>query len=247
MSHVSGIELSAITEPVRQALIGYQRWSEDTVRFELDEASRLESTPDKPNAARSVTTIRYLGEAVATMYVIAFRPGDGTGDETTYQLNTLDTGEYPVRTSVVPRSKTPVHTEAYVPLTSLIIDQPNADPVLYAGNQARIGVYGQKLVALGDIGQTREEFQASMGGRRKIILPRVSLTTGLQESGERFGDPHAIYNNHPEYLQVCGFFALLQSDATPRRLQQFNSLLSKFQHRGPGNLGLSEAGTNVLG
>ncbi len=243
MNHISGIELPVITEPLRQALLGYQARSEDALSFELDAASRLQLTPDKPNAARSATTVHYLGEALGTLFVIAFRPGDGTGDESTYSLSNLNTGSHPVSAKVVPRSKHAVHTEAYLPLVSFAVDQPNADAVLYAGNQAKISVVGLRLVSLGDIGQPREKFQESMGGRRKAF-PNFTLTTNYLESGDRVGDPHAIYNNHPEFMQICGFLALSQKDANPERLERFNSLLLKMRNT-PAKL--NEEGTNALG
>lgn len=171
MSHVSGIELTSITDPVRQALMGYQSWSEHSVQFDIDKASQLELTPYKPNAARSATTVHYLGEAIATLYVIAFRPGDGTGDESAYKLADLKTDIYPRNPKVVPRAKS-VHTEAHLTLASFAVDQPNADPLLYTGNLAVIGISGITLVPLGEVGQLRAPFQNS---RYKIENQRSTI------------------------------------------------------------------------
>ncbi|HZM64650.1 MAG TPA: hypothetical protein VFB59_05945 [Candidatus Saccharimonadales bacterium] len=45
MKHISGINISSFTEPIREALKGYQWDSGGKVGFDLDRAAKLELTP----------------------------------------------------------------------------------------------------------------------------------------------------------------------------------------------------------
>lgn len=73
-SHVAGVPLSAFEEPISVALRGYAELAEDHVTFDVAAAARLALTPDKPNTARSVTTVRHFGEAAGVKTLILPRP-----------------------------------------------------------------------------------------------------------------------------------------------------------------------------
>src|SRR5579859_2869843 len=110
MYYVAGVPFAAFADPIHTALTRYSERSDGRVTFDRDAATQLRETPEKPNTARSTAVMRYLGEPVGSFVVIAFAPGDGTGDESAYKLSDLRTGDYPAHTKNVPRSKKAVHT-----------------------------------------------------------------------------------------------------------------------------------------
>jgi hypothetical protein len=221
MSHVTGVPLEHFEEPIRVALTYYAERSEGRVAFDVDAAARLECTPNKPNAARSATTVRHLGESAGQLFVIAFAPGDGTGDESARTLASLNTNVYPRTPRVVPRDKSAVHSEAHLTLASFHADAPQTEPQLFAGNQQLLGLDGTTVVKLSELGQDAAHFQAIMAGERSGP-PIATYTTGFDHD-KRFGDPHAVYNAHPEFVQVCGFIALSPENA-PAHLPIFHDL-----------------------
>jgi hypothetical protein len=204
--------------------------SGEAVAFDLEGAVKLQRTPrsEKPNSARSATPVRHLGEVAGQLYVIVFAPGDGTGDENTHSLDTMYTGRYPYHSKVVPRDKGAAHSEMHLTLASFGIDNPNADPVLFAGNQQLLGLRGRNIVQLGVLGQPTASFQSAMAGEYHPDAT-TTLTVGYDALGGRFGDPHAVYNAHPEMLQVCGFIAL-----TPEAANRHEVMLRQMQARMPG-------------
>jgi hypothetical protein len=199
--HIADIPLKTFEDPIRSVLYWYLG------SYDYDDAHHLELTPDKPNTARSMTSIRRPdGRSIGELVVIAFAPEDGTGDETAYQLSDLNTGEYPRSPKVVPRSKKAVPTELHLTIASLDCNTWGADPKLFAGNQDLLGLEGNTVTKLGELGQDRYAFENSLHNDA-LTLPTVTYTTGYNKGGERFGDPHAVYNPHP-VVQVCGFIAL---------------------------------------
>src|SRR5579862_9109029 len=112
MSEVAGINLKNLEEPIRGALTAYEEESGGQLLFDLDAASILTLTPDKPNSARSRSVVQFRRKTIGDLYVIAFKPGDGTGDEKSYSLDQLVTPvDLPQEAKVVPRDKTGVATE----------------------------------------------------------------------------------------------------------------------------------------
>jgi hypothetical protein len=222
--HVSGIPLADFQDPIRAALQRYVERTYGHVGFDLDAAVDLRRTPksEKPNSARSASTVRYFGKEAGQLHVLVFAPGDGTGDENTYKLHTLDTDVWPHEAKVVPRDKSLVNTEAHLTLASFRADEPNTDPVMFAGNQKLLGLRGGRVVLLGELGQFTPHFQTAMASEHPV-QPEVIYTTGYNDSGERFGDPHAVYNAHPEAVQVCGFIAVT-ADVPDPQLRMFRDL-----------------------
>lgn len=233
---VVGVPVASLEETIRYSLQGYSDVSEGTVEFDLDTASRLELTPDKPNSARSATTVQYLGEAVATLYVIAFAPEDGTGDESYQKLEKIDTGNYPHAAKVVGRSKATTHSEAHLTLLTRQIEDADAEPIVFAGNLDLLDGRFGKVKKLADLGQDQEGYGATLQGESQAV-PTSTLTVGYhsaldwqEDSGamwsywrQRFGEVHAVYNPHKE-LQVCGFIGIPAEDCTPEDLGMLRAL-----------------------
>lgn len=226
---VSGITLQSIEDVVWPTLTDYHYSTNGRVVFDIPRAARLELTPDKPNAARSASAIRFLGGVAGTLFVIVFGPGDGTGDESTHRLADIKTGAYPQATKIVPRAKTAAHSEAHLTLASFPVDEQTAGPVLFAGNLHALGLTKGKIRKLGELGQRQTHFQQIMARDQLAVDPAVTLTTGYRgvlagdRKGKRFGDPHAVYNPHRDVLQVCGFIALAPETAN-QHLDMFREL-----------------------
>jgi hypothetical protein len=63
---ILGVPLSSYQEPIRAALQRYSEESNETLEFDLDSASELTLTPEKPNSARSESLFKQLGEVAGT-------------------------------------------------------------------------------------------------------------------------------------------------------------------------------------
>ena len=201
------VPLDVCREVIPPALEHYTEISQGEIAFDINTAEALVLTPDKPNAARSVSEVRHLGKTAGKLFVIVFVPGDGTGDESSVHLQSLDTRGYPRSTKVLPQGKQAAHSEVHLTIASLSTAGDTAKPALFAGNQHLVGQLGNALTKLGEVGQSVSAFQWALAGE-EATGPAVTYTTGYREDGRRFGDPHALYNPHPAAIQVCGFIAV---------------------------------------
>lgn len=224
ISEVAGIPLREFEEPIRDALFYYSTVTDERVEFNGDEAARLTLTPEKPNSARTATEFTFEGETAGNLYVIAFAPEDATGDEKTYTLDAVNTGEFPAEAKYLPRSKAGIDSEAHLAIATSTIDTADS-PSLFAGSLSVLGLEDGVVTEVGQVGQEIRDFGLTM---RKIraARPTVSLTTGYRnglylppgvQGEERFGDPHAILNRHPGAVQVCGFVAVSTENAARHR------------------------------
>lgn len=212
MSRVSGITLDTLAETIPSALQAYSEVSDGAVVFDIHAAAQLELTPDKPNSARSATPVHHLGEVAGTLYVIVFDSKDGTGDENTFKLqDSMLGGSYPLESKLVPRSKAGFHSEAHLAIAAF---WPTADPdpILFGNHLDMVSLKDGRMKRLAYLGQDLHDFtQASSGNM--TLGPTATLTTGYDsETGERFGDPHSVYNYQP-FVQIAGFLAITDSEA----------------------------------
>ncbi len=199
---ISGIPLARFEEPIREALIGYEDLSEGRLNLDVDQAAKLELTPDKPNSARSATEVKFDGKPVGTLYVIGFKPEDGTGDEKTFKLEDLENAlAYPRHPKIVPRSKKDVHSEGLLTIATNKIEDPNSDPELFKGLYDLLGLDGKLVRRIGQLGYPDAVDVDN-------FTPLATYTVGYNEQGQRFGDPHSIFNLSPDTVQVCGFLAV---------------------------------------
>ena len=232
-AEVVGVPVASLEETIRFGLQGYSEVSDGKVEFDLDAAGKLELTPDKPNSARSATTVMYLGEAAATFYVIAFAPEDGTGDESHQELVDVDTGEYPHATKVIGRNKYLTHSEAHLTILTRQIEDVDAEPIAFAGNLDLLDGRFGKVEKLAELGQ--EDYQSVVEGK-SFAFPRSTLTVGYKGAlkwkegdgmwsywRQRFGEVHAVYNPHEE-LQVCGFIGIPAEGCTSEDLDVLRAL-----------------------
>jgi hypothetical protein len=209
MTETAGIELAKLEEPIHEALQTYSSLTEGQLEFDLDSAAKLVATPDKSTSARSQTAVKYLGERIGDLFVIAFKPQDGTGDEKTYRLdNLVSTGRYPREAKIVPRSKKGIYSEGHLAIVRQQLDDIHADPELFAGTYDLIGLQGNLINKIGELGHSATVQVDDM-------TPLTTLTTGYRPRpdiptlvSERFGDPHAVYSSDKSSLQVAGFLAI---------------------------------------
>jgi hypothetical protein len=205
-----GIPLTRLEEPIEQALKTYQQMLDNGLVFDSKKASKLNLTPEKPNSARSTSGALFMSEKIGTLYVIAFKPGDGTGDESGYKLSDLQVdAPYPNKTLIVPRNKTGVYHEAHLTIANHAIENPHAEPEMFAGNFDLVGLDGKKVAKIGQLGQT---------SNKQHPLPIATFTVGYDKNEKRFGDPHAVYSGITDALQVCAFLAI--SNEIHNRYQQ---------------------------
>ena len=197
---VMGVSLKKLEDPIRTALITYQGVAHSGLIFDSDSACKLKLTPDKPNSARSETDVTFQREKIGKLFVIAFKLGDGTGSEINYQLENLQISpSYPRKIGIVPRKKTGIHNEGHLTIVRYRTENPHAEPELYAGTFDLLGLSGNTVRKIGQLGHPSD---------KKTATILTTLTVGYGKEGERFGDPHSVYSSISDAVQVCAFLAI---------------------------------------
>jgi len=199
--NIMGVRLERFRDPIRLALATYQDMSK--IKFDIDSACNLERTPDKPNSARSATDAYYNGDLIGKLFIIAFKPLDGTGDEKSHQLKdlTIQKGPYPKHGKIVPRAKTGIHEEAHLTIVTYEIDNAHAEPILFNGSFDLLGLDEKMIKKIGILGHD---------DCIKEQNPITTLTVGYDQNNQRFADPHAVFSNMSGNIQVCGFLAVTE-------------------------------------
>ncbi len=190
--------LYAFRQPLEEALRGYERIHAITFGSFQD----LEPTPDKPYTAKTVVPVRCADTSAGEMTVVVFMGGDGTGNQTTYRLHEVTVSpelqHIKQRDRIIPRSKNGVVAEGYFPLFSQRSDDATFFP--FAGSLEELTLDDSKrIVRAWTLGRG---CYAHLGG------PLAHFTLGTDAYGKRFGDPHAIYNEHHGSVQVAGFLPI---------------------------------------
>jgi hypothetical protein len=229
---VCGVPLDDFSDYIRVALASYASKTDGHYGFDIDNAAHLDYVTGKLTA-RSQTDVMRGDEKVADLFVIAFAPEDGTGDNNTYTLDQLNMGCFPDDKKYFPRSKSAVHSEVHLTIAAKKTETMN-DPVLFAGHLSVLGLIDTNSVAeVGYVGQESHSFARSLVqgiGEDREVRPMATLTTGYErglystfDPGERFGDPHAILNRVQYAIQVAGFIAITP-DAAPEHLELLRQL-----------------------
>lgn len=203
------IYLSTLRVPLQRSLDVYANLISPEISF--GDFPEFALTPNKPNSARTLVPVIYAGNQVGDMYVIMFLHKDGTGDQNTYRINEVTipdefmNREKPER--VIPRAKTGILAEGFFPLFSV---KPSAGISYFAAHLAELTLNEKRrIMPLFQLGQSRTAY---LKGIRSGLdaRPNIELTTGMDASGVRFGDPHSVYNNIQVYntFQVVGFLPI---------------------------------------
>jgi hypothetical protein len=154
----------------------------------------LSLTPHKPNFARALVPVRVAGEHATNAWIIAFRPGDGTGDYSGFEPGSLLAPEDLLRMSahgesaLYPRPKTGMTAEICVPLAKAAFGH------FYQGTSLQI------LRAL-----RKNEEEGLELNTAEVHLRGASsfVTLGTDNFGRRAGDPHAlVYPNPPSLVDT---------------------------------------------
>lgn len=171
-------------------------------------------TSEKGYTARTIVPVSFDGDRVGDLYVLLFKPGDGTGDEGTYKLSEIDARNVTQQLDkqpgkeIVPRKKH-CPTEIFFPFGSAF------------ENQMHDGVVHMELLTLDDSNFVKKEYNLGLDYEKFIELlrgkqsigPYVQFTTGYHQYDNvsiRFGDPHSVY--FPPVtagvIQMAGFLEL---------------------------------------
>jgi hypothetical protein len=214
-AEIMNIPLGRFEDPVWIALRTYQQMSNNAFSFDADKACKLSLTPEKPNSARSVTETLFKKEKIGTLYTIAFKPGDGTGDESGYKLTNLNIDDnYPKKTLVIPRNKTGIYEEGHLTILKYNTENVHSEPKLFAGTFDLLGLKEGKVTKIGELGHPSGKDDAN---------PLATLTCGYKDE-KRFGDPHAVYSGVTGAIQVCAFLAI--SNEVNNRYQNLLDILN---------------------
>lgn len=186
-------------------------------------------TLDKPNTARTTIPVYYNDSPAGNIYVILFKPGDGTGDTKTYKTGMLDIPEdlkskdslfRNESKKILPRKKI-CAMEIFIPFFSIKGD------LIYSGLASLEELTVDdvknptKVVRAYNLGRDKEAYKgilkmhptASGYGARNSW--DMQLTAGCKRDGSRFGDPHSVIHNVDEkVIQVVGFLSI-EEKGTP--------------------------------
>ena len=201
------LDLQGLSALANQALQKYEQMT--GIVFDYNDSPFL-LTPDKPNTARKVIQASYQGAPVGDLVAIVFLPEDGTGDDKTFKLDDLAIPQllrYEERQErIFPRQKTGVEYEIFFPFFSLVhsgirMFAVTLEELTVQGSSRPFSIARLQCLGLSPIGYSRALIANDE-------VPRMQLTTGYDENGVRFGDPHSIHSAHGSGVQVAGFLAI---------------------------------------
>jgi hypothetical protein len=179
----------------------------------------LKSQSQRTYCARGCSLATLDGTPVGNMYILVFRPGEGTGDENTYKkgslrLNLLRELNDPIdEVAVLPRSKEGVLVEGCFPLLS-IDSEGGVFEYAVCLHELTVGGTPESVVPLGTIGMHPNEY-VCMYGSSLMRGPQAFFTVQTHSNGDRFGDPHSIFYGVPAgyTTQIVGFLAIEDAES----------------------------------
>jgi len=209
------ISLDVLNKSLSSVKMALNKYEEITNRLlGFDGLSFFEQYDNKGYFAKAITDVDFYDSNIGKMHIVAFKPEDGTGDESTFRVTDiltperLDYNENPFK--IIPRSKYGVLYELFFPL--LCLDQYGEDR--FAVCLEELTVIDNKIVSLGNIGISQSEFRQAINSGLEI-MPHIGMTTASVRPYE-FGDPHAIHydprvlNVDKEYVQIAGFLSFTE-------------------------------------
>ncbi len=218
--------LGVFRESLEGLLDVYYKFTERRIGF--GDFRNFSFTPEKGYTARTIVPVAFDGERVGDLYVLLFKPGDGTGDESTYKLSDVDaravTPQLDKRPGkeVVPRKKH-CPTEIFFPFGSAFEDQMHE------------GVVNLELLTLDRRKFVKKEYDLGLNYKtfiellrsKQLIGPYVQFTTGYhQADNRRFGDPHSVYFP-PLTAGVVQMVGFLEMDFETEMFKLFKALAFK--------------------
>jgi len=214
----SELDLRGMSAELKTVLEEYAELFSGYFSFERDFAS-LRLTPEKPYTARTeIPVYNNKKDSMATLYALAFKFHDGTGDDSTFKPGELELpGRFkPMENpgKVFPRSKQGIQVEAFFPFFTALGEEYHKHAVCLEELTVDDPESPQTIVTAGVLGLSPREYVYTLN-RKKPVQPRhgsqsppLFLTCGYQDE-QRFGDPHAVYCSVPTVgVQVVGFLAV---------------------------------------
>ncbi len=202
------------------------------VQFQ-QEGIPLKPTPERGYTARMDVPVFVAGKDAGILHVCVFRPGDGTGsDRAPYRAENLiipqsyQHEEKPWR--VYPKKKDYI-VEACIPLLTI---NKKGVTYLHTISLEQLAVdHNNNRTITRDwyIGSPPDEYSSAISRKGMFVEtePQIILTCGYRRTGERFGDPHAIYaprgGVYDNVIQVAGFVAITDKN---------NPLCELFEEKG---------------
>ncbi len=207
--------LECITSKLRTVLPIYETFLDKNIKF--GNHPPLHPAPNKAYTARTTIPINYKGAKKGDLQIILFKPGDGTGNEdyfTNQDLiipNDLAFRDKPER--VFPRYKEGVLVEVLFPLFSIYSNSIHINNICLEELTIKYEDGTKTIKRMPHLGSNPEMYKQDLRNGVQSRPPFIQMTVGHMRSGERFGDPHAIYcPKEFVALQVVGFLAIREKD-----------------------------------
>lgn len=175
--------------------------------FRVESLMQFALTPDRPYLGRADVDLLVGSESVQ-LITLAMMDGDGTGNESTYQADSLTIPKKYQRlgTRAIPRRKnlangSPLPVEGAIPLFSF---NPSGTSVkMFDSTLLELWLRDGHLVT--DIAMMTAPHDSPA---RRDGNPHMFYTVWHDRAGKRFGDPHAIVAPiGSNQIQVISFFA----------------------------------------
>lgn len=216
LGNVASPNLECITSKLGTVLRIYENFLGSNIRF--GSYPQLHQLPNKNYTARTIVPVQNNGMKIGDLYIILFKPGDGTGNEDYFAKeeiiipSELAFRDKPER--VFPRYKEGILVEAFFPFFSIYNNNLYFNSVCLEELVVddRDGV--KTIAKLGNLGLNSEEYKKNLRNNTQSNIPLfVQMTVGYTRTGERFGDPNAVYcSKDIVALQVAGFLAITDKE-----------------------------------
>jgi hypothetical protein len=159
--------------------------------------------PDKPYFARSDIQLAHNGTNIEKIVAIVFLPSNSTGEKIDAESMVVSRG-FEFSDYLGPRRKDGVIAEGFLPLFSLVEQQP----VMYAASMTELMKSDSNIYPAWSLGQRALAFKYAMDHKINQV-PEIHLTTGYDRKGMRFGDPHCFVNDSL-YTQCVGYLTITE-------------------------------------
>lgn len=210
------------------------------LELNLENPTPFVETPEKGYTAKAKITLNING-VQKDIPIIAFRPGDGTGDESLVSVQTTKIPDQYFHAEktwrVLPRSKMSLRGEIMFPLGTY---QENTAVNLQ--NLEILTLANEEVTFARELGFTQHGYEQRLKDKDAVakysIYPenhtmftghKLYMTTGYDWLGQKVLDPHAIYSSidNPKSIQVAAFLSILQNNEAPEFLNFVRQLTSR--------------------
>jgi hypothetical protein len=206
VSHeVAGIPLEVFDEPIALGLENFARRSNYSVDFDANATGILVPAPEAFYSAQGTVGVSYNGREAGQLTIIAFAPGEGTGQavESIDAYPNLSTGPYPYDSGIMPRDRSDILCEAALAIVSFALKRPDTS-IINAGNLNVIGLDSghertTALFKIGEVGQHLTAFQKALRDPAAFEQTVQAQATQAMQAKQANQEPAEVFDPVPRF------------------------------------------------